>query len=81
MTAVCGLLPAAGDTVILGPNACSRLAGRPPFQAEVVDVDRNDGTLPGFVYLTVRADTPAGPADDTQTYFARIEGLVIHRQP
>jgi hypothetical protein len=84
MTALCGLLPAAGDTVIIGPTACAAFAGRAPLQAEVVDVTRDEGTLPGFAYITVQpdlADLAEAEADAAKRYFVRVEGLVIHRQP
>ena len=73
MSAVCGVLPRAGETVLVGPSAGPHFSANYWFRVTGV----RSSSESGWVYL----DGFDPLADDTteRSLFVRIEGLVIRR--
>jgi hypothetical protein len=75
---MCGVMPAAGDAVLLSPPAGVQF-GAAPFPAWVRVVRVEPGLTEGHVYLTA---WPLGEAEAgaPRREFCRVAGLVIRRQ-
>jgi hypothetical protein len=76
----CGVMPAVGDAVLLGPPAGVQFEA-PDFPAWFRVIAVEPGMTDGFVYLTgwtVREIVCAAPP---RREFCRVAGLVIRRQP
>jgi hypothetical protein len=72
MSAVCGLLPRVGETVLVSPSAGPHIGGTHWLQVNAV----RSSNEPGWIYLDGTClDSPA----QERTFFVRIEGLVIRR--
>lgn len=77
MSAICGLLPRAGETVLIGPSAGPHFSSNWWFRVNTV---RPSHEL-GWVYLDGVDLSPTGTPAPTpeRTLFVRITGLVIRR--
>jgi hypothetical protein len=76
---VCGLMPAVGDAVLLGPPAGTQFQG-PGFPAWFRVINVEPGLTPGFVYLTGWTARDLADAAPPRREFCRVAGLVIRRQ-
>ncbi len=73
MSAICGVLPRAGETVLIGPSAGPHFADNYWFRVSAV---RASGER-GWIYLD--GWDPLSDDHTERSLFVRIEGLVIRR--
>lgn len=79
MVSVCGVMPAVGDAVLLGPPAGTQFGGSGfPAWLRVTRVE--PALTAGFVYLTGWTARDLAAVAPARREFCRVAGLVIRRQ-
>jgi hypothetical protein len=76
MSAICGVVPRAGESVLVGPSAGPNFPANYWFRVSAVSLSGE----PGWIYLDgVDLDTPDPQPHHHRRLFVRIAGLVIRR--